>query len=82
APAGRPPLSEIHVDPRAGFSLVLFDGGGEVLLGRGDWSGKLARLDAILGALGPRGPAALRTVHLDGPSRDRVAVRLAPLAPG
>ncbi len=82
SPAGRPPLSEIHVDPRAGFSLVLYDGGGEVLLGRGDWSGKLARLDEILGALGPRGPAALRTVHLDGPSRDRVAVRLAPLAPG
>jgi cell division septal protein FtsQ len=74
----RPPLSEIHVDPRAGFSLVLFDGGGEILLGRGDWSGKLARLDVILGALGPRGPAALRAVHLDGPTQDRVAVKLAP----
>jgi cell division protein FtsQ len=74
----RPTLSEIHVDPRAGYSLVLLEGGGEVLLGRGDWPGKLARLDEILGALGPRGPAALRAVHLDGPTLDRVAVKLAP----
>jgi len=77
-PATRPALSEIHVDPRSGFSLVLYDGGGEVLLGQGDWAGKLARLDEILGALGPRGPAALRAVHLEGPTQDRVAVRLAP----
>jgi cell division protein FtsQ len=79
----RPPLSEIHVDPRAGYSLVLLDGGGEVRLGRGDWAGKLARFDEILGAVGPRGPAALRAVYLDGPTQDRVAVRLAPSpAPG
>jgi cell division protein FtsQ len=77
-PATRPALSEIHVDPRSGFSLVLYDGGGEILLGRGDWAGKLARLDAILAAVGPRGPSALRAVHLDGPTQDRVAVRLAP----
>lgn len=77
----RPALSEIHVDPRAGYSLVLLDGGGEVRLGRSDWAGKLARLDEILGALGPRGPSALRAVYLDGPTQDRVAVRLAP-APG
>jgi cell division septal protein FtsQ len=77
-PATRPALSEIHVDPRAGFSLVLFDGGGEILLGRDDWPAKLARLDEILAALGPRGPASLRAVHLEGPSRDRIAVRLAP----
>jgi hypothetical protein len=75
--ATRPALSEVHVDPRAGYSLVLFEGGGEILLGRGDWAGKLARLDEILAALGPRGPAALRAVHLDGPTQDRVAVRLA-----
>jgi len=81
-PATRPALSEIHIDPRAGFSVVLYDGGGEILLGRGDWPGKLARLDEILGALGPRGPAALRAVHLDGPTQDRVAVRLAPAASG
>jgi cell division septal protein FtsQ len=78
----RPALSEIHVDPRAGYSLVFFEGGGEVRLGRGDWSGKLARLDEILGALGPRGPAALRAVYLDGPTQDRVAVRLAPTPSG
>ena len=81
-PATRPALSEIHIDPRAGFSLVLYDGGGEILLGRDDWPAKLARLDEILGAVGPRGPAALRAVHLEGPSRDRIAVRLAPAPAG
>src|SRR6185436_5239427 len=34
AAAGRPPLSEVHVDPRSGFSLFLYDGGGEIRLGR------------------------------------------------
>ncbi|HVU52313.1 MAG TPA: FtsQ-type POTRA domain-containing protein [Polyangia bacterium] len=76
--AARPALSEIHIDPRAGYSLVLYDGGGEVRLGRDDWPAKLARLDEIFAALGPRGPAALRAVHLEGPSHDRIAVRLAP----
>jgi cell division protein FtsQ len=73
----RPPLSEIHIDPHAGFSLVLLEGGGEIRLGRGEMAGKLARLDAILGALPPHGAAGLETVLLDGPSRDRVTVRLA-----
>jgi cell division protein FtsQ len=77
--SARPALSEIHVDARSGYSLVLLEGGGEVRLGRGDWPGKLARLDEILGAVGSRGPAALRAVHLDGPTLDRVAVRLAPM---
>ncbi len=76
--AERPRLSEIHVDPRVGFSLVLFDGGGEIRVGRGDFAGKLARLDRILGATGTRGPSRLDTVFLDGPSADRVTVRLAP----
>jgi cell division protein FtsQ len=73
----RPALSEIHIDPRYGFSLVLFDGGGEVKLGRGDWDSKLSRLDRVLAALGSRGPRALGAVHLDGTQRDRVAVHLA-----
>lgn len=77
-PATRPALSELHVDPRAGFSLVLYDGGAEIFLGRDDFAGKLARLDEILAAVGPRGPSALRAVHLEGPSRDRIAVKLAP----
>jgi cell division septal protein FtsQ len=77
--ATRPALSEVHVDPRSGFSLVLYDGGGEILLGLDDFPAKLARLDEIMGAVGPRGPAALRAVHLEGPTHDRVAVRLAPV---
>lgn len=74
----RPRLSEVHVDPRAGFTLVLFDGSGEIRLGRGDFPAKLARLDRIVAALGPRGPAALSVVYLDGPLSDRVALRLTP----
>jgi cell division protein FtsQ len=73
----RPKLSEVHVDPRTGFSLVLLDGAGEIKLGRGDTDEKLARLDQILAGVGPRGPAALATVYLDGALADRVTVRLA-----
>jgi cell division protein FtsQ len=74
----RPKLSEVHVDPRAGFSLILLEGSGEVRLGRGDFPAKLARLDRIFAALGPRGPAALSVVYLDGPVSDRIALRLRP----
>jgi cell division protein FtsQ len=73
----RPKLSEVHVDTRVGFSLVLFDGSGEIRLGRGDFEAKLARFDRIFAALGPRGPAVLETVYLDGPLSDRVTVRMA-----
>jgi cell division septal protein FtsQ len=72
----RPKLSEVHVDTRAGFSLVLFEGSGEIRLGRGDFEAKLARLDRIFAALGHRGPAVLETVYLDGPLSDRVTVRM------
>ena len=75
----RPPLSEIHIDPHYGFSLVLYDGGAEIRLGRGDYTDKLERLDRILAGLpsfGAHGLASLQTVHLDGPNRDRVPVRL------
>jgi cell division protein FtsQ len=80
AQPARPPLSEIHIDPRYGFSLVLEEGGGEVRLGRGDYPDKLERLDRILAGLrtlatGP--PSTVRTIHLDGPNRDRVAIQLA-----
>jgi hypothetical protein len=72
----RPKLSEVHVDPHAGFSLVLLDGAGEIRLGRGDTDEKLVRLDQILAAVGPRGSTALATVYLDGALADRVTVRL------
>jgi len=72
----RPKLSEVHVDARLGFSLVLMDGGGQVRLGRGEVDGKLARMDRIMAALGPRGAAGVGTVYLDGPAADRVTVRL------
>ena len=73
APAATgPALSEIHVDPRNGFSLFLLDGGGEIRLGRGATSTRSWRASTqILSALGPRGPPALATVYLDGPSRPR-----------
>jgi cell division septal protein FtsQ len=77
----RPKLSEVHVDTHAGFTLVLFDGSGEIRLGRGDVAEKLARFDRIVAALGPRGPAALRTVYLDGPLSDRVTLRMAASPP-
>jgi cell division protein FtsQ len=74
----RPKLSEIHVDPRTGFSLVLLDGAGEIRLGRDGTGEKLARLDQILRGLAPRGPSALATVYLDGAVDDRVTLRLRP----
>jgi cell division septal protein FtsQ len=77
----RPKLSEVHVDTRAGFTLVLYDGSGEIRLGRGDFEDKLARLDRIFAALGNRGPAALQTVYLDGPLSDRITIRMATAAP-
>ncbi|HET6282045.1 MAG TPA: cell division protein FtsQ/DivIB, partial [Polyangia bacterium] len=76
----RPGLSEVHIDPRFGFSLFLYDGGGEIRLGRGGYDQKLARLDEILTALGPHCDS-VRVVHLDGPARDRVPVRLAAAPP-
>jgi hypothetical protein len=76
----RPKLSEIHLDARTGFTAVLLDGGGEIRLGRGEWERKLAALDRILGAIGPRGPAALATVFLDSAPSERVTLRLEPSA--
>jgi cell division septal protein FtsQ len=73
----RPRLSEIHVDTRTGFSLILFEGSGEIRIGQGDFAAKLAEFDRIFAALGPRSPAALRTVYLDGPLSERVAIRMA-----
>lgn len=85
APPARPALSEIHIDPRYGFSLLLDEGGGEVRLGRGDYPDKLERFDRVLAGLRNLGacvPAVIRTVHLDGPNRDRVPVRLADSSTG
>jgi cell division septal protein FtsQ len=76
----RPALSEIHLDAHSGYTLILYEGGGQVRLGRDGFPEKLARLDAILAdlAAGPPGAlAALRVVHLDGPAIDRVPIRFA-----
>ena len=72
----RPKLSEIHVDTRTGFSLILFEGSGEIRIGQGNFEAKLAQFDRIFAALGPRSPAALRTIYLDGPLSDRVALQM------
>ncbi len=76
----RPKLSEIHVDTRTGFSLILFEGSGEIRIGQGNFEAKLAQFDRIFAALGPRSPAALRTVYLDGPLSERVALQMAAAA--
>jgi hypothetical protein len=76
----RPALSEIHVDAHSGYTLVLYEGGGQIRLGRDGFPEKLARLDAILADLAagpPGGLVALRVVHLDGPAIDRVPIRFA-----
>jgi cell division protein FtsQ len=65
---GRPALSEVNIDPRFGFSLVLLEGGAEIRLGRGETSKKLARFDQILEAVGKEdlgGLPAVRIVNLD-----------------
>jgi cell division protein FtsQ len=65
---GRPSLSEVNIDPRFGFSLVLLEGGAEIRLGRGETSKKLARFDQILEAVSKEdlgGLPAVRVVNLD-----------------
>ncbi len=64
----RPALSEVSIDPRFGYSLVLLEGGAEVRLGRGETSKKLARFDQILEAVSKEdlgGLPAVRIVNLD-----------------
>jgi cell division protein FtsQ len=65
---GRPSLSEVSIDPRFGFTLILLEGGAEIRLGRGAYSKKLARLDQILEAVDKEhlgGLSAVRVVNLD-----------------
>ncbi|GEM_PF-600551 len=65
---GRPALSEVSIDPRFGFALVLLEGGAEIRLGRGEYSKKLARFDQILEAVEKEhwgGSSAVRVVNLD-----------------
>jgi cell division septal protein FtsQ len=79
ARVGRPAVGEINIDPGFGFSAVLFEGGAEIRLGRGNYGKKLAQLDQIFEALRARGTgglSALRIVHLDLPESGRVPVLL------
>jgi cell division protein FtsQ len=74
----RPPLSEVNIEPRHGFTVFLLDGGAEVRLGRGDYDRKLGSLDRILAAVKTSGAgvAAIRVVHLDGANPNHVPVRM------
>jgi cell division protein FtsQ len=65
---GRPALSEVSIDPRFGFSLILLEGGAEIRLGRGQYSKKLAQFDRILEAVDKEhlgGLSAVQVVNLD-----------------
>ena len=86
---GRPALSEIHIDARKGYTLVLYEGGGQVHLGRGDFGGKLARFDEIVadlrtasakigGGSPVSGLAGVSVVHLEGEATDRVPILFKP----
>lgn len=67
----RPPLGEIHADPRYGFELETVRGA-RIHLGRGDLAAKLRRLDLVLQRLG----AEVAEIRLDNATRpDRVTVR-------
>jgi cell division protein FtsQ len=66
--ASRPALSEVSIDPRFGFSLILLEGGAEIRLGRGEINKKLARFDQILEAVSQEdlgGLPAVQVVNLD-----------------
>jgi cell division protein FtsQ len=84
ARAERPPLSEVNIEPRHGFTVFLLDGGAEVRLGRGDYERKLASLDRIVAAVKTSGAGvgAIRVVHLDGTNANHVPVRMSTDAPG
>jgi cell division septal protein FtsQ len=77
--SGRPPVGEVNIDPRFGFSLFLLEGGTEIRLGRGKYGKKLAQLDQIFEAVVAKqmgGLPALRIVHLDLPESGRIPVLL------
>ena len=77
--SGRPPPEALGNSHRSADRLLAGAAGRRAA--RSGWGAappeeKLARLDQILAAAGPRGPAALATVYLDGALADRVTVRL------
>jgi hypothetical protein len=74
----RPPLGEVNLSPRYGFTVFLLDGGAEIRLGRGDYDRKLARLDQIFEAVEANGADgnAVRVVHLDGGNLSKISVGL------
>jgi cell division protein FtsQ len=74
----RPPLGEVNLSPRYGFTLYLLEGGAEVRLGRGNYDRKLASLDQIFEAVKVSGQpgSAIRGVYLDGGDPNKVTARL------
>jgi len=71
------PVSEVHVDPGLGLTVVAGEDGMEIRLGQGDLPAKLERLSRVLGSLAGDGLRA-EVVHLDNRRHpDWVAVRVA-----
>lgn len=72
----REPISEIHVEPDDGLSLIVGEDGMQVRLGRGPWRTKLRKLRRVLDRLDAQEARAIY-VLLDNARRpDRVTVRL------
>jgi cell division protein FtsQ len=77
--ADRPAISEISIDPRFGFSLFLYAGGGEIRLGQGSIEKKMAQLDRIFETVLKNktdDASALQLVHLDLIHTGRIPVQL------
>ena len=71
---GLPTLSEVHVDPVMGISIVPADSGAQVRLGRGRYAERLQRLRAVFAALQRDGQQA-DYILIDGEEKlDRVTV--------
>ena len=72
----RPKLSEIHVDTRTGFSLILFEGSGEIRIGQGNFEAKLAQFDLDLRGAGATKPGGAQDRLPRRSLSERVALQM------